>query len=310
MRVGLMLEGQNGLNWDRWKAILRVADERGYAHVFRSDHITNPSPPDLDSLECWSSLVYAASHTERIEFGPLVSPVTFRQPSMLTRVAAAVDDLSGGRLTFGIGAGWQEREHHNFGIPFPPTETRLGMLEEYAEVARHLLRSDEPTSFSGTYYSLDNAILLPRPNRPGGPPLLIGGNGKKRTMPLAARYADEWNGVSLTPQAFAERRAYLDTLLKQQGRSPDSMRRSVMVSTVFAPDRKTLQDRLEARGASLDVMQSKGVVAGTPDIWIDRLRAYREAGVDRIMLQWLDLDDLQGIETVAREVLPEFHEGS
>jgi F420-dependent oxidoreductase-like protein len=307
MRIGLMIEGQNGLNWPRWKAILQAADELGFAHVFRSDHITNPSPPDLDSLECWSSLVYAAGHTQRIEFGPLVSPVTFRHPSMLTRVAAAVDDLSGGRLTFGIGAGWQDREHHNFGIPFPSTETRLEMLEEYAEVTRHLLRSDQPTSFSGKYCSLDDAILLPRPSRPGGPPILIGGNGKKRTMPMAAKYADEWNGVSLTPQAFRERSAHLDTLLQKEGRSPDSMRRSVMVGSIFGADQQALQKRLAAHGTTLEEAQGEAIIAGTPDMWIERLRAYRDAGVERIMVQWLDLDDLAGIETVAREVLPAFH---
>src|SRR5881296_3523725 len=116
VQLGLMIEGQDGLTWQRWQRLLRAAEDNGFGYVFRSDHFTNAGPPDKDSLECWTSLTYAASHTERIGFGQLVSPVTFRHPAMLARQAAAVDDLSGGRLTFGLGIGWQDREHHNFGI--------------------------------------------------------------------------------------------------------------------------------------------------------------------------------------------------
>src|SRR5947209_6545491 len=190
MDIGIMIEGQNGLSWPRWQAVLRAAEDLGFQCVFRSDHFTNPNPPDLDSLELWTSLTYAASHTERIEFGPLVTPVTFRHPAINARVAAAVDDLSNGRLVLGLGAGWQDREHHNFGVPFPPANTRLEMLAEYVQVVEVLLRSDPPSCFEGRHYTLDDAILLPRPRRPGGPKILIGGNGKTRTLPIAARYAD------------------------------------------------------------------------------------------------------------------------
>ena len=116
--IGIMIEGQDGLNWTRWKRLIQSAEDFGYQCVFRSDHFTNASGVDKDSLELWVSLAYAAAHTERIEFGPLVTPVTFRHPSMTVRMAAAVDDLSGGRLVLGMGAGWQEREHKKFGVPF------------------------------------------------------------------------------------------------------------------------------------------------------------------------------------------------
>lgn len=305
MEVGLMIEGQDGLNWERWSRILGAAEELGYAHVFRSDHFTNPQPPDKDSLELWTSLTYAAAETERIRFGPLVSPVTFRHPSMVARMAAAVGDLSDGRLVLGLGAGWQDREHHNFGIPFPPTAVRYEMLVDYLEVVTRLFRSDEPVSYEGKHFSLHDAILLPRPARPGGPPILIGGNGIKRTVPLAAKYAEEWNGVFLSPQGFKERSEALDRALDDNGRPRDAVRRSLMLGTVFVRDEQSLPDALSANGLeSVDEARESGVVAGTPDMWVQTLRTYRDAGVQRVMLQWLDPDDIEGIEIVAREVLP------
>lgn len=115
LEIAIMIEGQNGLNWPRWQRIVRLVEDLGFAGLYRSDHYTNASPPDLDSLELWVSLTWLAAHTKRIEFGPLVTPVSFRHPTMTARMAAAVDDLSGGRLTLGVGAGWQEREHTNYG---------------------------------------------------------------------------------------------------------------------------------------------------------------------------------------------------
>ncbi len=304
MRVALMIEGQNGLDWPRWQRILRAAEDLGYDGVWRSDHFTNANPPDKASLEAWTSLTYAASHTERIEFGPLVSPVTFRHPAMVARMAAAVDDLSGGRLVLGLGAGWQEREHHNFGIPFPPKQVRLEMLREYLEVVTRLLRSDEPASFEGTYAQLHEAILLPRPQRPGGPPILVGGNGEKRTMPLAARYADEWNSLFVSPRRFTELNRHMDGLLRDAGRPPESLFRSLMLGTIFARDQSDLARKMTGRGWDAEEGPKHGQVAGVPEMWVEQLRAYRDAGAQRVMLQWLDLDDIPGIESVAREVLP------
>jgi F420-dependent oxidoreductase-like protein len=306
VQVGLMVEGQNGLTWPRWQRILQVAQDLGFAFVFRSDHFTNPSPPDLESLELWTSLTYAASHTERIEFGPLVTPVTFRHPAMTARIAAAIDDLSGGRLVLGIGAGWQDREHHNFGISFPPTSTRYALLEEYLEVVTRLLRSDEPSHFTGTHFSLDDAILLPRPTRPGGPPILVGGNGEKRTLPLAARFADEWNAVFLSPSELRRLNERLDTLLDEGGRPRTAVRRSVMLGTAFARDDGALRTQLEARGTTVEETIEGGVVVGTPQMWIEQVAAYAEAGAERVMLQWLDLDNIEDLERMGRELIPAF----
>jgi F420-dependent oxidoreductase-like protein len=304
VQIGLMIEGQDGLNWNRWVHILRAAEELPFAFVFRSDHFTNPSPPDKDSLELWTSLTYAASHTERIEFGPLVSPVTFRHPSITARVAAAVDDLSNGRLVLGIGAGWNDREHRAFGIPFPPTATRLEMLEEYLQVVTLLLRSDEPVSFQGKHYSLDEAVLLPRPSRPGGPPILVGGNGPKRTLPLAARYADQWNAVFVGPGRLRELNDRLDSLLDEVGRPRDAVIRSAMAGTIFARDEDDLQARLSRQNLTVEGAIEAGWVTGTPAMWVQQLSALADAGAERIMLQWLDQDNLADLEVIARDVLP------
>lgn len=306
MDIGLMIEGQAGLTWPRWKRVLDAAEELGFAHVFRSDHLAGAQPPDEPALDLWASLTYAASHTQRIQFGPLVIPVTFRLPAMAAWVAKAVDELSDGRLTLGIGAGWNEREHRMFGIPLPPTAARFGMLHDYLEVVIRLLRSAEPVTYDGQYYQLDQAILLPPPARANSPAILVGGNGLRRTLPLAARFADEWNGSFLSPEGFGERQQRLDTLLDEIGRPRDAVRRSVMVGTIFARDESALRERLAKRGWTVAEANAHGLVVGTSPMWVEQIQAYGELGADRIMLQWLDLDDIAGIGMVAREVLPAF----
>lgn len=302
--VGLMIEGQDGLTWPRWSNLLRAAESFGFSSVFRSDHFTNPAPPDKPSLELWPSLTYAASHTAGIEFGPLVTPVTFRLPAITARNAAAVDDLSQGRLVLGLGAGWNEREHRAFGVPFPASRTRSEMLEEYVQVVRRLLRSDQPSRFDGQHYRLEDALLLPRPTRSGGPPILIGGNGPTQTLPLAARYADEWNAVMIRPTAFRDLNERFGRLLDEAGRPRHAVRRSIMLGTLFARDEGALQEQLAARQLTLDAALERALVVGTPAMWIEQLQAYAEAGAERVMLQWLEQDNLDDLEVIAQHVLP------
>jgi F420-dependent oxidoreductase-like protein len=272
-----MIEGQMGLNWARWKRVLETAERCGYQCVFRSDHFTNPAPPDLDSLELFTSLTYAATHTRRIEFGSLVAPVTFRHPTMTLRQAAAIDELSGGRLVLGLGAGWQAREHHNYGIAFDDFPTRFARLADALEITRRLLDGEAPVSYDGRHISVHDAVLLPRP--PRKLPILIGGNGPQRTLPLAAQYADEWNAVYAPVELFRQRTAELDELLDKRGRNPRTVRRSLMAPFAWAQGNEGL----------------------------DRLAAYVEAGCQRIMLQYVDYDDLIPIESWAAEHLPKFH---
>lgn len=294
MDLALMIEGQNGLTWDRWQRLARAAEELGFAGLYRSDHYTNANPPDKESLELWVSLTWLACNSSRLEFGPIVSPLSFREPTMLARMAAAVDDLSGGRLQLGLGAGWQEREHTNFGFELLEVGPRFDRFTEGLDVITGLLRSDTPVSFQGDYYRLHEAILLPRPQRPGGPPIIIGGNGPKRTLPLAARYADEWNGVYITPARFAELTQELDRLLVAHGRAPHAVRRSLMLGMVYGRDEADLREQLAGRDR--EALIARGMVVGTPSEVRVQLDAYAAAGVQRAMLQWLDLDDLDRLE--------------
>jgi len=299
--VALMIEGQDGLDWPRWRALARAAEGFGFAGLFRSDHFVNRDGPPLAALDLWASLTWLAATTERIEFGPLVSPVSFRHPVTTAWTAAAVDDLSGGRLRLGLGAGWQEREHRSFGFDLLDTERRFARFEEALEVITRLLRSDEPVSFAGDFYRLEDALLLPRPVRPGGPPIVIGGNGQRRTLPLAARYADEWNGVFLTPERFAETNRALDDLLTEAGRAPATVRRTLMVRVVFGPDRAAAEAKLGGRDAG--ELEARGAIVGGPEAVREGLAAFAAAGVERLMLQWVDdPDDLAGIEALARAV--------
>jgi F420-dependent oxidoreductase-like protein len=306
MDIAIMIEGQNGLTWGRWQQLAAVVEGSGFAGLYRSDHFTNAAPPDFDSLECWTSLTWLASHTERIEFGQLVSPVSFRHPAMLARMAAAVDDLSGGRMQFGLGAGWQDREHKNFSYDLLDVQGRMDRLEEALEIVRHLLTSEEPLTFSGTYYTLHDAVLLPRPVRPGGPPITIGGNGPKRTLPLVARYAGEWNSVYLNPDRFRARSERLDELLARQGRTPEAVRRSMMTGVFFGRSEAEVAERVKSRDRTLQESRDLGLVIGTAEGVVAQLKALEAAGLDRVMLQWLDLDDLDRLEDMAEAVLPHF----
>lgn len=296
-----MLEGQNGLNWPRFQRLAKAVEELGFAGLFRSDHFTNSDAPDKDSLELWVSLTWLASHTTRIEFGPLVSPVSFRNPVFTARIAKDVDDLSGGRLTLGVGAGWQVREHRNFGFDLLEIPERFDRFEEGLEVITRLLQSETPVDYAGDYYRLQDAILLPRPQRAGGPTLLIGGNGERRTLPLAARFAREWNAVFVPVDRFRELSARLDHLLEGQGRQPRDVRRSMMTNLVFGRNQSELDAQINGR--DVNELRKRGIIVGGPSEVQAQLSQLAAAGVSRVMLQWMDLDDLDRLQGFAEAVI-------
>ncbi len=306
IEIAIMIEGQNGLNWKRWQRLASVVEACGYVGLYRSDHYTNANPPDLDSLECWTSLTWLATHTEHLEFGPLVTPMSFRHPTHTARMAAAVDDLSGGRLTLGIGAGWQEREHTNYGWELLEPKQRFKRLEEGLEVITRLLKSDHPINFSGNYFRIHEGILLPRPIRPAGPPILVGGNGSQRTLPLIARFADEWNALLIPPSEFAHLNTVLDRYLADQGRQTVEVRRSMMTGCIFGVDHEDIEKKVSLRSfgpRTVAEMRQRGMIVGTADEIVEQCRQFANVGVQRLMLQWLDLDDIAGLETMANGIL-------
>ncbi len=303
-QIAIMIEGQDGLTWPRWMKLAKAVEELGFVGLYRSDHYTNANPPDKDSLELWVSLTWLASNTKRIEFGPIVSPVSFRHPTMTARMGASVDDLSGGRLFLGVGAGWQVREHTNYGWDLLDVTQRLNRFEEGLQVITHLLRSDTPSNFEGRYYHLKDAILLPRPQR--RTPILVGGNGAKRTLPLAARFADEWNGVFIPPARIAELNTELDQLLEKNGRKPGDLKRSLMTGVVYGKDEATIRERARKlfNSDDLDALKARGLVIGGASEIIDQIGTIGETGIYRVMLQWIDQDDLDGLADLAAHVLP------
>jgi F420-dependent oxidoreductase-like protein len=300
LEIAIVVEGQSGLNWPRWQRLAAAVEQLGFTGLYRSDHIANAQPPDQDSLEAWTSLTWLASHTRRIEFGTLVSPLTFRDPVTLARMASAVDDLSDGRLTLGLGAGWSHREHDMFGYALPAPPERLDRLAEGLEVITRLLRSDARVSFDGRYFQLRDAVTLPRPRRPGGPRLLVAGSGRKRSLPLAAHFGDDWNVMFVTPATLAEMNAELDQLLAANGRQPRDLRRTVMQSVDVGRTPAELAEKRQAR--AWQFWREPGLIAGSSGEMADQLGAFERAGAQRIMLQWLDLDDLDGLELLATQL--------
>lgn len=302
MDINIMIEAQAGVYWPEWKRIVRTVESLGFDGLYRSDHFSHGSPPTQAALELWVSLTWLAANTERISFGSLVSPAAFRSPAMTAQMALQVDDLSGGRLRLGLGAGWHAGEHRAFGYPLLDVGPRFARFREYLEVVTRLLRSDAPVSFEGETYTLDGALLLPRPARPGGPPITIGGNGRLRTLPLVSRYADEWNAIWCTPAKWQELSATLDGLLEAEGQAPARVRRTMMTGVFFGRTDAELAAVLAQRGQSAEDLRAAGAVVGTAGAVRDQLGALATAGLDGVMLQWLDLQAWGRLEALAEAV--------
>jgi alkanesulfonate monooxygenase SsuD/methylene tetrahydromethanopterin reductase-like flavin-dependent oxidoreductase (luciferase family) len=314
VELSISVSGVMGLTWPIWKRLVRTVEDLGFAGLYLSDHFVAPDPPDDASLDLVVALTYAADHTERVRLGSMVAPLSFRDPVMLARQAAAIDDLSGGRLVLGVGAGWQEREHEMFGYALGDVPTSFARFEEGLEVITRLLRSEDPVNYDGHFFRLQEAIL-PGPRRPGGPPLLIGGSGATRTLPLVARFADVWNAQGLTPEEVRERSEAMDGMLRDAGRQPGDVRRTAFVAVVCGRTPAELEARLggwrrvgEFAALPLDALlgelRADGVIIGTPEEVAAQLRVYESAGIVELVLQWIALDDIAGLEVLAAEVLP------
>jgi alkanesulfonate monooxygenase SsuD/methylene tetrahydromethanopterin reductase-like flavin-dependent oxidoreductase (luciferase family) len=306
--VAVMIEGQEGLTWERWQRLARAAEDGGFAGLYRSDHLTGLfGDATRASLETWASLAWLATATRRIRFGPIVCPMTFYQPALLAKRAAAIDQLAGGRLDLGVGAGWNEMEHRMFGVPFPPLRERMDRLECGARVIRALWGGG-PVTLEQPYYPLHAAESRPRPV---GARLVVGGRGERRTMRVAAELGDEWNVTRVTLDDYPRKLDVLAAHGAAVGRDPASIRRSVMVPIVVGRTRAEVAARL-ARGRACfprvpeteAEWRAQSFLFGSPDEVVRDLGRWRALGVTRVMLQCLDMDDLDALEVVARDVLP------
>ncbi|MEA2507172.1 MAG: hypothetical protein QOH48_1790 [Actinomycetota bacterium] len=275
MRVCLMIEGQEGVTWEQWKAFATACERSGIEALFRSDHyLSVEGQRKRGSLDAWSTIAALAAVTSRLRLGTLVSPVTFRHPSLLAKAVVTADHVSGGgRIELGLGAGWLEAEHAAYGFVFPPTSVRMEMLSEQLELVRKEW-SEGAFSLEGQYYSVRNLDALPKPI--SQPRLLPGGGGGPRSLALAARYADEYNVFDMSEEQLTEVRSGLDDACKRVGRDP--------------------------AGLPLSLMDPIG--KGPTEQVVARFRQLESVGVSRVMLQHLQHEDLDTVEWIGRELAP------
>jgi alkanesulfonate monooxygenase SsuD/methylene tetrahydromethanopterin reductase-like flavin-dependent oxidoreductase (luciferase family) len=310
MRVGIMIEGQEGLTWERWFRLARAAEDLGYESLVRSDHLTGLSGDSARaSLDAWTSLAALATTTRRIRFGPMVSPITFHHPALLARQAAALDQLSGGRFDLGIGAGWNEYEHRMFGVPFPSLRERMDRLECGARLIR-ALEAGRPVTLDQPYFPLLRAESRPLPPS-GRLRLVIGGRGERRTLRIVAEAADEWNVTRVTREDFTRKRGIVADHCRARGRDPESIARSLMIALAIGRDSGEVARRIAAAHAIFPPLpgsetdwRKMGFLIGSPVEVVEQLVQWEAVGVQRVVLQMFDQEDIHALELFAREVLP------
>jgi alkanesulfonate monooxygenase len=324
MRFALMIEAQQGVTYEDQLAIVRRAHAAGFESFFRSDHYAGfPGEGEGPTTDAWAILAGLARETEGITLGTLVSPVTFRHPGNFVKLVTTVDHMSGGRLEVGVGAGWNDDDHLPLGLPFPEIDERADLMEDELAILHGLLTEPDGWSFEGHQLRVSGAHLRPRavqregrPTTASGiarPRILVGGDGKPRGFRLAARYADEFNLTSSSPERTAERFEVLDRTLAEADRDPKSLVHSAMVGTVMGADAAELSERGRALAKAFgqDVSQADELIDGRRNRWIvgtpDEARAmvrrYADAGVERLMLQDFLPWDLDMVDLMARELI-------
>ena len=307
MKLRIFTEPQMGATYDDLLAVARRTEETGFDGFFRSDHFLTMGGDGLPGpTDAWVTLAGLARETRRIRLGTLMTAGTFRLPGPLAISVAQVDQMSGGRVELGIGAGWFEDEHTAYGIPFPSLGERFDRYEEQLAVVTGLWSTPpgETFDFEGTYYELVDSPALPKPVQDGGIPILVGGRGKKRTPRLAARYAAEFNVPFASSEDNARLFAGVRDACQEAGRDPSSMVYSSALVLCVGRDEHELARRAAVIGREVEELRSNGV-AGTPSEVVDTLGRYAEAGAERVYLQVLDLADLDHLDLVASEVVPQ-----
>ena len=315
MRFALMIEPQMGFTYDEQLAIARRAEAAGFETLFRSDHYESfPGGTDAPTTDAWSVLAGLARDTSRIGLGALVSPVTFRMPGNLAKVAVTVDAMSGGRVEVGVGAGWHALEHRRHGFPFPEIGERADMLEETLEILRGLWEGPDGWSFSGAHYGVEDALFRPKPAtlpaRVGRPMHLItGGEGSPRAYRIAARLADEFNLSSTSADTAGVKFAKLDATLRAMGRDPATIVHSAMVGTLIGRDEAELRSReaslMAVFGGASDESEAwlgerrRRWIFGMPDAARTMIRRFADAGVERLVMQDYIPRDLEMIDLAA-----------
>jgi len=308
MRLRIFTEPQQGASYSTLRRVAKAAEDLGFDAFFRSDHYLRmgdgsgaPGPTDA-----WATLAALAVETSTIRLGTLVTAATFRLPGPLAITVAQVDEMSGGRVEFGLGTGWYDGEHRAYGIPFPPLKERFDRFEEQLAIITGLWSTPAGQTFSydGGYYSLTDSPALPKPVQQPKIPVIIGGGGARRTPALAARYADEFNAAFRPATDAAAAFERVRGACAAEGRDPASMIFSTAQVVCCGKDEAELARRAAAIGRELSDLRENGL-AGSPAEIVDKIGAYAEAGATTAYLQILDLADLDHLDLLASQVLPQ-----
>lgn len=308
MDVGVIVGESTPLTWDRWKHICQLVERLGFHSLFRSDHYFNGV--QKDAIDVFLSFVMAAAETERIRFGPLVTPVTFREPVNVGRMAQQLDALSGGRFVLGLGAGWYSLEHEIYGVDFPARPERYDRLAEAIELMKELWYRDQGV-FNGEHYRIAGTNSLPHPPE-GRPPVLIGGTGPRRTLRIVAEHAHEWNATPLSVADYATAAATLERHCDDVGRDPATIRRSMLLFATIGPDQRSADLALRrfldmmAPCVSLEAAIAAGhrPWQGSVEEVVDHLGQLRGLGLDEIVFDHLCHDEDDIVEWLAADVKP------
>jgi F420-dependent oxidoreductase-like protein len=310
MQLCLMIEGQEGVSWEQWLALARACEEHGVPALFRSDHYMNLDghAPQRAALDAWATINALAAGTSTVRLGTMVSPATFRHPSVLAKMVATADHVSGGRVELGLGAGWHEREHEAYGFRFPPVRERVDVLEEQLQIVLGSW-ADGPFSFDGEHYTLRDLDAQPKPVQRPHPPLIMGGTAGPRAAALAARFADEYNTVFPTVDDVRERKDRIDEACERAGREPIPL--SVMTGFLVGGDEAEARERTRRRAEKMGV-DPDPLISDPPPSWIvgtvdraaEQLAALRDAGVSRVMCQHLVHEDLEAVALLGSELAP------
>jgi len=304
----VFVEPQQGASYTDQLAIAQAAESLGFSGFFRSDHFVAMSGDGMPGpTDSWVTLGGIARETSSIRLGTLVTSATFRHPGPLAVSVAQVDEMSGGRVEFGIGTGWYEREHEAYAIPFPPPRVRFARLTEQLELITGLWTTPvgETFDYAGANYALKNSPALPKPVQRPHPPIIIGGLGAKRTPMLAATFADEFNVPFASLDTVRTQFDRVGAALAANGRSVDSMTYSAAFVVCAGRDDEEITRRAAAIGRDLDELRTNSPLVGTPAEIVDRLGAFGEIGVQRVYLQLLDMADVGHLDLFADQVLPQ-----
>ncbi|NYG57311.1 alkanesulfonate monooxygenase [Nocardioides daedukensis] len=306
IELRIFTEPQQGATYDDLLRVALAAEELGFGAFFRSDHYLGMGTEGLPgSTDAWTTLAGLARDTTTIRLGTMMTSATFRHPGVLAIQVAQVDQMSGGRVELGIGAGWFEEEHRQYGIPFPSTGERFDRFEEQLEIITGLWNTPlgERFTHEGATWPITESRALPKPVQSPAPPVLIGGLGKRRTPELTARFANEFNlpfcSLETTRDQFARVRAACEAI----GRDPEDLVWSNALVLCVGRDEAEIKRRADAIGRDVDELRENGL-AGTPEEVVTRMQEYGAAGAQRLYLQTLDLTDLDHLTLVAEQVMP------